>query len=78
MWQSHKESKAKLALPIFRELFWARLGRVLLMEGIFDGFSSIVIKSVGQNPVGWIIGDWISYPLDVVEELTLALYVVVF
>jgi len=69
---------AKLALPIFCELFGARLGRVLLMKGVRDGFASIVVECVGQNPVGWIIGDWISDPLDMVEELTLALYAVVF
>jgi len=78
MWQSRKGSKAKLALPIFCELFGAGLGGVLLMKGIRNGFASIVVECVGQNPVGWIIGDWISDPLDMVEELTLASYVVVF
>jgi len=57
MWQSCEGSKAKLALPIFCKLFRARLGGVLLMKGIRDGFASIVIKRIGQNPVGWIIGD---------------------
>jgi len=78
MWRSREGSKAKSALPIFRELFGAGLGRVLLMKGVRDGFASIVIERVGQNPVRWIIGDWISDPLDVVEELTLASYAVVF
>jgi len=78
MWQSHEGSKAKLVLPIFRELFGAGLGGVLLMKGVCDGFASIVVERVGQNPVGWIIGDWISDPLDMVEELTLASYAVVF
>jgi len=68
----------KSALPIFRELFRAGLGGVLLMEGVRDGFASIVVKSVGQNPVGQIVGDWISDPFDMVEELTLASYVVIF
>jgi len=48
------------------------------MEGVCNGFASIVVESVGQNPVRWIVGDWISYPLDMVEELTLASYMVVF
>ena len=48
------------------------------MKGVRDGFASIVVERVGQNPVGWIIGDWISNPLDMVEELTLASYAVVF
>jgi len=48
------------------------------MEGIHNGFASTIIKSVSQNPVGWIVGDWISDPLDVVEELTLVSYAVVF
>jgi len=48
------------------------------MKGVCNGFASIVVERVGQNPVRWIIGDWISDPLDVVEELTLALYAVVF
>jgi len=78
MWQSHEGSKAKSLLPIFRKLFRAGLGGVLLMEGVRDGFASIVVKSIGQNPVRWIIGDWISNPLDVVEELTLVSYAVVF
>jgi len=68
----------KSALPIFHELFQAWLGGVLLMEGVCNGFASIVIESISQNPVGWIVGDWISDLLDVVEELTLAAYTVVF
>ena len=63
MWQSLEGSKAKSVLPIFHELFWAGLGGVLLMGGVCDGFASIVIKSIGQNPVRWIVGDWISDPL---------------
>jgi len=78
MWRSCKGSKAKSALPNFHKLFRAGLGGVLLMKGVCDGFASIVVESVGQNPVGWIIGDWISDPLDMVEELTLVLYAVVF
>ena len=78
MWGSCEGSKAKSALPIFCELFQARLGGVLLMEGICNGFASIVIKSISQNPVGSIVGDWITNPLDMVEELTLASYTVVF
>ena len=78
MWQSCERSKAKSTLPIFCKLFQARLGGVLLMEGICDGFASIIVESFSQNPVRWIVGDWISNPLDMVEELTLASYAVVF
>ena len=47
------------------------------MEGVCDGFAGIIVKSVGQNPVRRIVGDWISDPFDMVE-LTLASYVVIF
>jgi hypothetical protein len=29
-----------------------------------------IVKCGGQDPVGWVIGNRVSYPLNMVEELT--------
>jgi hypothetical protein len=67
-----------MAFPILGKSFRARFGRVLIMVGIQYQLSSIVIKGVSQNPIGGVVGDGVSYPLDMVQELAFVMGMVVF
>ena len=62
-----RRSEALTALPVLRETLWARFGGVLLMKGVSDGLARIIVEGVSQDPVGRIVGDWVTDPFDVVE-----------
>ena len=59
-------------LPVACKLLWAGFRRMLVMIGIGEESSSVVVKCVSEDPVGWIIGDGVSDPLNVVGKLALA------
>ena len=40
--------------------------------------SSIIVECISENPVSWVVGDQVSDPLDMVQKLTSAAYLVVF
>ena len=40
------------------------------MVSVGERFSGVVVEGVGQDPVGGVVRDRVSNPLDVVEELT--------
>ena len=65
------------ALPVVCKLLQAGFRRMLVMIGVGEESSSIVVKSIGEDPVRWIIGDGVSDPLDVVGKLTLAAHPIV-
>ena len=60
------------ALPVACELLRAGFRRMLVMIGVGEESSSVVVECIGKDPVGWIIGDGVSDPLDMVGKLTLA------
>ena len=48
------------------------------MVGVRKESSSIVAEGVSEYPVGWIVGDWVAGPLDVIGQLAFASGTVVF
>ena len=59
-------------LPIACELLRAGLRGMLVVIGVGEEASSVVFKGVGEDPVGRIIGNGVSDPLNVVGKLALA------
>ena len=65
------------SLPIFGEVLRTGLGGVLFMVCLCYWLASVVVEGGCKEPVRWVVGNRVTYPLDVVEELALASNVVV-
>ena len=66
------------SFPVFRQAFRLGFGRVLLVVGVRNELSGSVVEGVGGDPIGGVIRDGITDPLDMISELALATYPIVF
>jgi len=66
------------SFPVFRQVPGLGFGKVLLVIDVCNELSGSVVDGVGEDPIGGVIRDGITDPLDMIQELALATYPIVF